>query len=50
MDKGGKWGTSIMTKKNLRRLRRLGVVALGLASFAGYLILNPESYQAVIEA
>lgn len=38
-----------MTKKNLRRLRRLGVVTLGLASFVGYLILNPESYQAVIE-
>lgn len=38
-----------MTKKNLRRLRRLGVVLLGLASFAGYLLLNPESYKAVIE-
>ena len=38
-----------MTKKNLRRLRRLGVVLLGLTAFAGYLVLNPESYKAVIE-
>ena len=38
-----------MTKRNIRRLRRLGVVLLGLASFAGYLILNPDSYKAVIE-
>lgn len=38
-----------MTKRGIRRLRRLGVVLLGLASFAGYLILNPDSYKAVIE-
>ena len=38
-----------MTKRNIRRLRRLGVALLGLASFVCYLILNPDSYQAVIE-
>ena len=38
-----------MTKKNLRRLRRLGIVFLGIASFVGYLILNPDSYRAVTE-